>query len=73
MIILDIIFSVTYVQRITALHSMDGRLLVEERIVNIGIPLDGFGLCCFNDFLNFVIFVFGFGSLQTSLLRIIGE
>ena len=51
---------------------VDWRLLVEERIANIGIPLDILGFCCFKDFLRLEIFwVFGF--LRTSVLCIIGE
>ena len=32
---------------------VDWRLLVEECITNIGIPLDFSGFCQFNDFLDF--------------------
>ena len=47
-------------------------LLVEERIANIGIPLDVFGFLQFWWFLRFE-FVQVFGSLQTSLMLIVGE
>ena len=46
---------------------VDCRLLVRERIANIGIPLD-----IFNDFLRFEIF-WGVRVFVTSLLRIMGE
>ena len=42
----------------------DWRLLVKERIANIGIPLD---------ILGFLSFLWVFGSLRTSLLSIMGE
>ena len=51
---------------------VDWRLLVEERIANIGIPLDILGSLPFEDFYNFDIF-HDFGSLQTSLLCIMGS
>ena len=44
-----------------------GGLLVEEHIANVGIPLDIF------KFLSFHFFLWVFGSLQTSLLCIMGE
>ena len=34
---------------------LDYSLLIEERIVNIGIPTDSSGFWCFNDFLSFEI------------------
>ena len=48
---------------------VDCRLLAEERIAYIGIPLDVFAFCCFNDVLCFCVL----GSLQTSLLCIMRE
>ena len=51
---------------------MDWRLLVEEPNVNIGVPLDMFGFCCYNDSLRFEIFQV-LGSLRTSLLCILEE
>ena len=46
--------------------------LVEGHITNIGIPINSFVKCSFDDFLlRFKIFFRG--SLQTSLLRILGE
>ena len=51
---------------------LDRRLLVEERIANIGMPLDFFGFLLFQLF--FVFYFFGvFGSLQAKLLCIMGE
>ena len=50
---------------------VDWRLLFEERIANIGIPLDVFGFFCrFDDFCAYK-FVWVSGSLQTS--PIVGE
>ena len=51
---------------------VDWRLLVKEHIANIGILLDILCFGCFDDFLCFDIF-WVFGSLQTSLLCIMGE
>ena len=52
---------------------MGSRLLVKERITNIGIPLDVFGFFFpFNDFLHLDLLCI-FRSLQTSLLCIVGE
>ena len=47
-------------------------LLVEEHIVNIGIPLYVFGFRCFDDFLHWIFFLV-FASLRSSLLCIMGE
>ena len=44
--------------------------MVKERIANIGIPLDVLPFCFLNFFLAFCFFG---GSLQTSLLCIVGE
>ena len=49
---------------------MDWKLLVKERIYNIGTPLDVLGFCRFVDVLRFESF---FWSLRTSLLCIVGE
>ena len=49
---------------------MNWRLLVEERIVNIGIPLEIFS---FNYLLCFELIFRGLGSLRTRLLYILGE
>ena len=51
---------------------VDLRLLVKEGIADIGIPLDTFGFLPFQWLSAFVFFWF-LGSLQTSLLCIIGE
>ena len=51
---------------------MDWRLLVKERIVNIGIPLDISGFCCFNDFLYLEYFL-GFGFLPNQPTVHMGE
>ena len=51
---------------------VDWRLLVEERIANIGISQDIFGFLRFNFFLRLDIF-WAFWSLQTSLLCIMVE
>ena len=51
---------------------MDLRLLVKEGIANIGIPLDIF--CRFLVLMNFEVLIFCvLGSLQTSVLCIVGE
>ena len=52
--------------------SVNWRLLIEECIANIGIPLDFLCFCHFNDFWCFVIFP-GFWVLANSLLCIMGE
>ena len=50
---------------------MDWRLLVEERIANLGTLLPFF--CRFDDFFWILIYIHFVGSLQTSLLCIMGE
>ena len=52
---------------------MDWRLLVEEHIANIGIPLDHFGFLVLRIFLRFYFTLLSFLSLRASLLYIIGE
>ena len=56
---------------------VDCRLLVEECIPNIGIPLDVSGFCCFNDFFLFLFsYSFLWGGVwvfATSLPCIMGE
>ena len=49
---------------------VDYRLLVKGRFAKIGIPLDVFG---FGFLITFCVLKFSFGSLQTSLLCILGE
>ena len=51
---------------------MDSRLLVKERVTNIGIPLDVFGFLPSNDFLHLDVLCI-FRCLRTSLLYIVGE
>ena len=52
---------------------IDWRQMVEECIANIGIPLDFFlAVLPFQWFFAFLVF-WGFGSLQTSLLCIVGD
>ena len=55
------------------LFPVNWRLLIDECIANRGIPLNIFCFYCFNDFCVFLNTFSGiFGSLQTSLLSIVG-
>ena len=52
---------------------MDWRLLVNERVVIIAIPLYVFAFCGFNDLLRFGNIFCSLGSLQTSQLCVVSE